>query len=200
MNKKTKKPLKRRTKKKIFRKRTKLKDILPINVENELLLSRTLFLSNAIDEKSATKLIKEILVLERLNNKLPILLWINSPGGYVNEGYAIINTFRAVKSKIITVINGEACSMASIIASCGDERCITVNSWWMGHDMTAGIVDYSRKIESRAKMIKRLWEQLERTLIQHTKLSKEDLLELRNGELWLSAEEAVAKGVVDRVV
>jgi len=200
MNKIVKKPLERKIKKKVLKKKRTIYEVLPINVDDELLRSRTLFLSTDINPKSATKLIKEIFVLEKMDNKLPILLWINSPGGYVHEGYAIINTFRAVKSKIITVINGEACSMASIIASCGDERCITKNSWWMGHDMSGGMIDYSKKMEHRAAHYKRLWEQLERTLIQHTKLSKEDLLELRNGELWLSAEEALVKGVIDKVV
>lgn len=170
------------------------------NLDNYLLNKRELFLFETVDSTSISKLIKEIKYLD-FQNKKPIKIWINSPGGSTCDGLALVNIMKKVKSKIITIINSKACSMASIISIVGNERYIVKNGVWMAHDMRGGIWgDYSAKVEYRADWIKKHYQQLVDIYKQYTKLTEEDLKIARNGELWLQADECLKKGIVDKII
>ncbi len=172
----------------------------PFNLEEEIFNQRELFLFNPVNNDSILKLIKEIKILDN-ENKKPIKLWINSPGGSTVAGLALINIMKSVKSKIITIINNEACSMASQISVAGDERYIVRNGSWMAHDMRGGIDgDYSAKVEYRAKRLKQHYKQLEQIYKKYTKLTEKDLIIARNGELWLNASQCLKKGIVDKII
>jgi len=171
-----------------------------IDVDNLILKKRELFLYGKVDDESILKLIKQIKVLDNINHK-PIKLYINSPGGQTTCGLALINLMREVKSQIITVINTQACSMASQISIAGDKRYMYSNGWWMAHDMRGGITgDYSSKVEYRAKWIEKHYKNLEDVYKKFTKLSKKDLEIARNGELWLNANECLKKGIIDKIL
>jgi len=168
--------------------------------EELVLKNRELFLYENVSETSVLRLIKEIKALD-YKNKKPIKLWINSPGGSTYAGLALINIIRLVKSKIITIINTEACSMASMISISGDERYMVKNGVWMAHDMRGGIWgDYSAKVEYRAEWTKKHYAQLEDIYKKYTKLTNKDLLIARNGELWLQSEECLQKGIIDKII
>ena len=96
--------------------------------------------------------------------------------------------------------NGAAYSAAGLISVSGDARQITKNSYWMGHDMTSGGIDYSSKLEERFKFQKSLWERIESILRSKTKLTKKDLQLLRNKELWLDANQCIKKGIADKII
>jgi ATP-dependent Clp protease protease subunit len=171
-----------------------------IEIEDILLKNRKVFLYNEVTSTNSEKLIKQLFVLENFNKK-PILLYINSPGGSTSDGFSLINIMIHLKSPVYTIINGEACSMGGLISIVGKKRFMTQNSFWMGHDMRGGIWgDYSGKVEYRAEYIKKLWTMLENHLKNYTKLTQEDLTLLRNGELWLSAEECLKKGIIDTIL
>jgi len=138
--------------------RTKEQEFKPHDI---LLKNRELFLYEPVNDKSVERLIKEIKALN-YKNKKPITLWINSPGGSTTNGLALINIIRAVKSPIITIINTQACSMASQISIAGNIRKIVANGEWMAHDMSGGITDdYSGKVKYRAQWLEKHYKILE---------------------------------------
>ena len=181
-------------------KRNKKKLNLEIKIEDVLLKDRKLFLYNEVKAENMEKIVKQLFVLDKLNHK-PIYLYINSPGGSVSDGFSLINSIKLLKSLVITIITGEACSMGGLISIAGNKRFMTKNSFWMGHDMRGGIWgDYSGKVEHRAEYIKKCWKMIENHLREYTKLTNKDLEQLRNGELWLSPEECLEKKIIDKII
>ena len=178
------------------------KNKLPeLKVDDLLLKDRRLFLYGEVKEENMEKLVKSLFVLDAINDKKPIYLYINSPGGSVSDGFSLINTIKMIKSPVVTVITGEACSMGGLISIVGKQRLMTKNTFWMGHDMRGGIWgDYSGKIEHRAEFIKKCWKMIENHLRQYTKLTEKELETLRNGELWLTPEESLKKGIIDKIL
>ena len=171
-----------------------------LNYNDKVLKNRDIHIFDTVDSKSMEKAIKQVLALE-LTEKAPIRIWINTPGGCVHSGLAFANTLRRVKSHIITIVDNQACSMGGIISVVGDTRYIASTGFWMGHDMRGGIWgDYSAKVEDRADYVKKLWNVLVKHFEKYTKLTKRDLEKLRNGELWLTAGEALEKGVADKIL
>jgi len=171
-----------------------------INIEQILLNDRQIFLHGKIDDDSVVPVIKKIKAMDKLSKK-PIYLWINSGGGSVNAGFALINIMKSVKSKIVTIINSEACSMGSQISISGDERWIVDNGVAMFHDMAGGIHgDYSLKVKDRAIFIEQYYGLLEANTKKHTKLTPTDLQKMRTGELWLFAKDCLKKGIVDKII
>lgn len=198
----TRKPTKPKTpKRKTAPKRNPRKSKNGVDYEGSVLKDRELFLYGSVENKTVESLIKKIKALDKLNHN-PIKLYINSGGGSVHAGLALIHTMRTVKSKIITVINSYACSMAACISIAGDERHIVENGFWMSHDMSGGIHgDYSGKVEARADFyIKRLWTVLSEHLKKYTELTTRDINQARNKELWLNAEECIDKGIADEIL
>jgi len=178
----------------------KIKGIPELKIDDIVLKQRDLFLYSSVDDESILKLTKELLVLDSINHK-PIKLWINSPGGSTMSGLSFINIMKRIKSKVITIINIQACSMASQISVAGDERWMVKNGWWMAHDMSGGIGgDYSAKVEYRAKWIAKHFKTLENNYKKYTNLTKKELEIARHGELWLTAEECLVKGIIDKLI
>jgi ATP-dependent Clp protease protease subunit len=183
----------------IKRKNTKKTNTREINIEQVLLHSRQVFLTGDICEESSLNIVVQLIALQEINKK-PIVLWINSCGGDLASGYSIIATMRMSTAPIITIINGEACSMAGNISLYGHRRYITSESWWMAHDVA------SCQRESASKLIARTFQlQKEQCnwislLKEKTKLTAKDLEIAQNQELWLSAIQCKEKGIVDDVL
>ena len=188
-----KKPKKR---KKSVHKRKRFK----IDVDQILLKRRQVFLFSVVKEETIRNIVREIIALDNINND-PIGLYINSPGGSVDDGFALIDTMRGVRSPIITIIMGQACSMAGIISIAGDKRFMTKHSVWMAHDMAGGIRgDYTTKVIDRTEFLKREQRKLNDFLRKHTKLSKAEVEKATHGELWFYPKECLKKGIVDVVI
>jgi len=173
---------------------------LDVSVNSLVLLeSRHVFLYEVITSKSASRICKELIALDRLSSD-PIVLVINSPGGSVTDGFAIMDVMRTVKAPVITLIVGMAASMAGMISVVGHQRIMAANAYWMGHEMRCGGYDYYEKYKARTQLFDDLWLRLIEHLKKYTKLSLDDLERLRRGELWLSADEAKKKGIVEHIV
>ena len=140
-----------------------------------------------------------MIALDKINNT-PILLWINSCGGSIINGFSIIDTMKAIRSPVITVINGFAASMAGIISVTGDKRFMTKNSIWMAHDGQAYSGDYFEKLFARDKFLKELNRKTFAILRKYTKLTETELTNSRHGELYVYADNAVKKGIVDKIL
>lgn len=192
---------KRKTKKRktVRRKRMSRIPAIEIRPDQILLSERTVLLFGEINEETAYKTVQKLLALDKINNE-PILIAINSPGGSVSDGFAIIDAIQGIKSNVITLITGEACSMAGIISIAGDKRMMSSTAIWMAHNMHAGVIDYVEKIKDRANFYAWYEDKVNDFLKKNTKLSHGDITKAINGELWLDAKTALQKGVVDKVV
>lgn len=167
-----------------------------IDVEQILLHQRNVFLHGLIDDKSANAINKRLLALSNIEDK-PIALWINSGGGSISSGFAIIDTMRGLAVPVYTFISGYACSMAGLISVAGHKRVITTHSIWMGHEAYVGGDDYVSKMMDREKYFKLIDKQITDHFKKYTKFNKTDLQKCKKGELWLTATECKRKGVVD---
>ena len=176
----------------------KTKDGL-INFDETLLQQREIFLHYAVSEEVCDILISQLLVLDKMNHN-PIYLHINSPGGYVSWGLALIDTIKSLKSKVIAVGSGCIASMATVIFISCPERTCHKNTTFMFHDIFAGGSDYGAKLEARMDFQKKEWLTLVDHIRKHTKLNEEELSFMRSGELWLFADDAKKKGVVDTII
>lgn len=186
-------------KKKVKIVKKKTKGLLKIEIDQLLYNSRQVFLNGIIDEKSAGNIIRELRGLSEISSK-PIVMYINSRGGYCQEGLAIIDTMRTIRSHVVTVIVGIAASMAGIISVTGAERVMTKNSVWMAHNLAGGAYDYAEKIYDKVDYMKRLEKQVFTIFREKTKLSERELTKSRHGELYLMPEEAKKKGIVDLII
>lgn len=175
-----------------------------IDINSALLVDRQVFLYGEIEDTMAERICKEIRYIDiqqrPLKKKNYVVMWINSTGGCVDSGNAIINTMRASCMPFITIVSGLAASMAGIISIEGESRLIAKNSFWMGHQIKSGMYGNTNEIKYQSKFLEKLWQQTLSTLTSKTKLTKEDLFIIENGELWLNAEEAISKGVGDKIM
>jgi ATP-dependent Clp protease protease subunit len=199
-----KKKPKNKTKKTVVKKKRPTKknpyivSKLEIDVTQLLLHSRQLFLHGVINEQSAEKVIKGMLALSEISDD-PIIMWINSGGGNVLDGFAIIDIMKGLKCPVYTFISGKACSMGGLISIAGKQRIMTSNSIWMAHEMTVAGIDYISKYLARADFQKSLNKRLIRYLEDHTKLTRTEINKALREELWLSPEECKEKGIIDAI-
>lgn len=161
---------------------------------------RYILLYDEINHMSADVVCSKLLAMNMLDKTKPISLEINSPGGSVPDGMSIINAMEHIEAPIITIISGQACSMAALISIVGDRRLIYANSYWMQHSTVDVVGDYINYIKDRTKFLCELEHRTEKILKARTKLTSNDILKIRTGELWLNAEQALAKGVVNEIV
>ena len=170
-------------------------------IEEKLLNNRTLIINSEINNISAMKLIKELLYLDSLNSD-DITIYINSLGGSVTDGLAIIDTFNTVKSDIITVCVGMCASMAAIILSSGTKgkRLILPNATVMIHQPYAGIEGRAADIEIEASRISDVKNKLIDILAKNT---KKNTLQVKNDierNYYMNALEAKKYGIVDKKI
>lgn len=160
---------------------------------------RHIILYGEIDNESAREINSKLYSMAYKHPKLPIHLEINSPGGSVSDGIAIMNAIQLIPSPVMTMINGEACSMAGIISVVGDYRVIAPNSYWLGHPMRDLVEGTPKTIKDRGIYLEKLEENLREVFKKKTKLSDKEFDAMLRGELWLNAEECLEKGIVDEV-
>lgn len=169
------------------------------DIDLTLLGNRQLFLYEEVNEESSSKLIKSLYALDTVNHN-PIMLYLNTPGGTCSDGLAIIDAMRTIDSPVVTIITNEVCSMGGHISVAGNKRVCYPNSVWMAHDAYASMDDYFGKIKHRAKFLEEYYKIMENNLRKYTKLTDEDLVKARDGELWLFADDMLAKQIVDEIL
>jgi len=160
---------------------------------------RKLFLMNTVNYESSVELIKYLHALDKDNHKL-ITIYINTNGGHVESGFAIMDAMQEVKSRVKTIITGAAYSMGSLISIIGDEREMTELSAWMAHPVTEFIYDYSAFIKDRVKSLNMIDELITELYDTYTFLSHDEIEKAKRGELWLSPKECLEKGIIDNII
>ena len=162
-------------------------------------LHRQLFLFGAVSDASANYIKQNLIAFDIVSNQ-PITLWLSSPGGSCSAGLSIIEVIKNIKSPVITIISSEVCSMAAAISVVGDVRWIFQSGIWMQHPMASGQSDYFPFIKDRTAFLVMYNEILNKIMKDHTKLSDDDYKKIEHGELWLTADQALEKGVVDKII
>jgi ATP-dependent Clp protease protease subunit len=162
--------------------------------------NRIILLYDEIGNISADVVCSKIKVMNILDTKKEITIEINSPGGDISYGFSIINAMEQSKAPIHTIISGQCCSMAAMISIVGKKRSIYYNSYWMNHPLSEGQADYLSFIKDRTTFLIHLDKMTENLLKKYTKLNRKDLIKIATGELWLSAEECLRKGIVDKII
>ena len=184
------------------------------DIYSRLLKDRIVMLNGVVEDQMANSVIAQLLFLESEEPDKDILLYINSPGGQVSAGLGIYDTMQFIKCDVSTVVIGQACSMGSFLANAGakNKRIVLPESRTMIHRVSSGtrgtsgtvhvqelqFEDAIRSMEESKKVNKRLTE----LYVRHNTAGKtyDEMAETMKFDTFLTAAEAVAWGLADKVV
>lgn len=172
------------------------------DIYSRLLRERVIFLVGPINDHSANLVMAQLLFLESENPDKDISLYINSPGGSVSAGLAIFDTMRFIKSDVSTLCCGLAASMGAFLLAAGahGKRFALPNSRIMIHQPLGGVSGQASDIEIHAREILFLRERLNLLLAENTGQAIEKIARDTDRDNFLSADDAVSYGLVDKVL
>lgn len=171
------------------------------DIYSRLLRDRIIMLSGEIDDNLANSVVAQLLYLDSINHDT-ISLYINSPGGSITAGMAIYDTMNYVKSKVSTICIGMSASMAAFLLSCGQKglRYALPNSEVMIHQPLGGAQGQATEIKIAAERILKLKEKINRILSKNTGQDLEKIQNDTERDYFLSADEALDYGLIDKVI
>ena len=174
------------------------------DIYSRLLKDRVIFLTGQVEDHMANLVVAQLLFLESENPDKDIHLYINSPGGVVTSGLSIYDTMQYIKPKVATLCFGQACSMGSLLATAGaaGQRYILPNARHMIHQPSGGARGMQSDIEISYKEITFLKKRLTQIYVDHNSKGKtfEEFERDMDRDTFMSAQEALAYGLVDRVI
>jgi ATP-dependent Clp protease protease subunit len=172
------------------------------DIFSRLLMDRIVFLGTPINDDVANVIIAQLLFLEAENPDRDVNLYINCPGGSVYSGLAIYDTIQFMNAPVATICMGMAASMGAFLLSAGADgkRSALPNSRIMIHQPSGGSSGSAADIEIQAKEIIYARERLNALLAKHTGQPLERVAEDVDRDRFMSPEEAVDYGIIDRIV
>jgi len=172
------------------------------DIYSRLLKERVVFLVGPVTEVTANLIVAQLLFLESENPDKDIFFYINSPGGSVSAGLAIYDTMQFIKPDVSTLCVGQAASMGAFLLAAGDKgkRFALPNSRVMIHQPMGGFQGQATDIEIHAKEILYLRARLNEILARHTGKPVETIARDTERDFFMSGEDAVKYGIVDRVL
>lgn len=162
---------------------------------------RTIRLTGEISDALADEIIAKLEYLDSCSHQ-PIRMVINSPGGSVTSGLAVLDAMRRTQSPVHTVCTGLAASMAAVLAACGGsrgERCITPHAEMMIHQPLGGISGQASDVQVMALQLTKTKDLLIALLAEATGKTREQISTDIDRNYWLDAKAAVAYGLADRI-
>ncbi|MFZ4070030.1 MAG: ATP-dependent Clp protease proteolytic subunit [Caulobacterales bacterium] len=171
------------------------------DIFSRLLKERIVFLTGPVEDGLASLVCAQLLWLESENPKREIAMYINSPGGVVSSGLAIYDTMQYIRSPVSTVCIGQAASMGSLLLSAGEKglRVCLPNARVMVHQPSGGFRGQASDIERHAEDIIATKRRLNEIYVKHTGQPYEVIERTLDRDSFMTAEEAKAFGLVDRV-
>lgn len=168
---------------------------------SRLLKDRIIFIYGEIDDISANIIISELLYLDSLNHS-DISIYINSPGGSVTSGLAIMDTINFIKSDVSTIVVGMAASMGAFLLSCGTKgkRYALPNAEVMIHQPLGGASGQATDVKIAAERIIKMKEKLNKILSKNTGNSYKKICNDTERDYYLDAYEAKKYGIIDKVI
>lgn len=172
------------------------------DIYSRLLRERIIFLGGPIDDAVANTVIAQLLLLESEDAKKDITLYINSPGGSIQSGLAIVDTMNHIKPDVSTICIGMAASMGATILSQGKKgkRFALPNAEVMIHQPLTGVEGQASDIEITAKHILRLKDKLTKMMADATGQTYAKVEKDKDRDYWMSADEAKKYGIIDKIL
>lgn len=173
-----------------------------MDIYSRLLKDRIIFIGEEIEDHMANVIIAQLLFLKMEDSKKAISVYINSPGGSVSAGLAIYDTMKFLGCEVRTYCLGQAASMGALLLSAGTKgkRYALPNSRVMIHQPHGGVTGNSADIKRQADEIIVLKKRLTEILAECTGQTYEKILQDCDRDYYMSAEEALAYGIIDEVV
>lgn len=168
----------------------------------KFLKTRQIILSGEINKELADKIVRQLLLLESDDAEKTIYMYIDSPGGDVDAGFAIFDIIRFIKAPVVLVGMGLIASAAALILLAVDkERRVGLpNSRYLIHQPSSGMKGVATDIEIHAKEIEKTRAALNKIIADQTGRDAEQVAKDTDRDYWLSAEEAVSYGLIGRVI
>jgi len=172
------------------------------DIYSRLLKERIIFLGSPIDDHVANLIIAQLLFLAAEDASKDICLYINSPGGSITSGMAILDTMNFIKPEMATICLGMAASMAAILLASGSKgkRSALENSRIMIHQPLGGIEGQASDIEIHAREILRLKENTNKILAGLTGQTFEKVVRDTDRNYFMSSQEALEYGIIDEIL
>ncbi len=173
-------------------------------IDSALLDARRIFISDAVDNETAEEVIRKLWYLEMKDSGKPILFVINSPGGSVDSGFAIWDQVKMIKSPVTTLVTGLAASMGSILSLCAapKRRFATPNARIMIHQpsLSGVIKGQATDLEIQAKEMLKTRNTLINIYVNATGKSFDEIDRAIDRDTWMTADEALNFGLLDKIV
>lgn len=174
------------------------------DIFSRLLKDRTVFINGAISTEMSHVIVAQMLFLESEDPDKDIYVYVNSGGGEVTAGMAIYDTMNFIKPDVSTVVMGQACSMGSLLAQAGaaGKRLILPYARHMIHQPSGGARGQATDIQIQAQEILKMKKYLTEIYTKHNTAGKtfDELTADMERDNFMSAEEAVAYGLADRII
>jgi ATP-dependent Clp protease protease subunit len=171
-------------------------------IDRELLETRTIIISQAIDASVANQIYARLILLEKQDQKKPIIIIINSPGGSADSGFGIYDMLKFIKPPIITITAGLCASAAIIIFLAGEKekRFALPNARFLLHQPSTSAVGPAADLEITANQILKIRDQFNQIIADETGHNIKKITEDANRDFWLNAREAVEYKLVSHIL
>lgn len=172
------------------------------DIYSRLLRDRIIFLGSEFNDQMASSIVAQLLFLEAEDAKKDITIYVNSPGGVVTSGYAIIDTINYIKPDVGVICVGQACSMGAMLLCSGtkSKRGALPNSRIMFHQPSGGARGMASDIEIQANEILKMRANLNRMVSENTGQPIEVIEKIMDRDSYMSAQEAKDFGAIDFIL
>ena len=172
------------------------------DIYSRLLKERIVFLTGEVNDEVSSLICAQLLFLEAENPEKEISFYINSPGGVVTAGLAILDTMNYIKCPVSTVCMGQACSMGSLLLTCGEKgrRFALPNARVMIHQPSGGFQGQATDMEIHVKEILAIKKRLNQIYVEQTGQDLKTIEAAMERDNFMTAEEAQKFGLIDAVV
>ncbi len=174
------------------------------DIYSRLLKERIVFLNGEVNDSVSNSICAQLLFLEADDPDADISFYINSPGGVVTAGMAMYDTMQYIKPDVSTIVMGQACSMGSLLAQAGTagKRKMLPNARHMIHQPSGGATGQATDMEIQVREILAMKKNLTEIYVKHNSAGKtyEQLVADMEREFFMSADEALAYGLVDEII
>ena len=172
------------------------------DIYSRLLNDRIIFLSEEVNDATASVIVAQMLFLESQDPDKDIMFYINSPGGSVTAGMAIYDTMKYIKCDVVTICVGMAASMGAFLLSAGTKgkRLALPNSEIMIHQPSAGTQGQITDMAIHLKRLENIKSRMNRIMSENTGKSIEEVTEACERDNFMTSAEAVEFGLIDRVI
>ena len=175
---------------------------MPDPLTEKFLKTRQIILSGEINKELAEKIVRQLLVLEADDSEKTIYMYIDSPGGDVDAGFAIFDTIRFISCPVVLIGMGLIASAAALIhlAVPAEQRLGLPNSRYLIHQPLSGMKGVATDIEIHAKELEKTRKKLNEIISEQTGKSVEQVAKDTERDYWLDANQAVNYGLISRII